>query len=241
MIIAMTNSPIALEAYEKLADAYASKIDTKPHNAYYDRPAMLSMLPDVRGKEVLDAGCGPGVYAEELVRRGARVIACDISDRMLEIARNRLQETAIVKKVDLSQRLDEFDDNEFDLVNAPLCADYVEDWNRLFSELFRILRPGGYFLFSCGHPSFDAQYFSTQKYFSVEYVECEWSGFDVKVTVPSYRRSIEEVMMPVIRAGFQIDRVHEPLPTDQFKAADLMRYKQLMHRPAFLCIGAVRP
>ncbi|WP_279387450.1 hypothetical protein [Rubrobacter taiwanensis] len=30
----------------------------------YERPATLSLLPDVAGKRVLDAGCGPGVYSE---------------------------------------------------------------------------------------------------------------------------------------------------------------------------------
>jgi hypothetical protein len=38
----MTDKPIALDAYEALAEAYAAVIDTKPHNAYYERPATLS-------------------------------------------------------------------------------------------------------------------------------------------------------------------------------------------------------
>jgi hypothetical protein len=42
--------PIAYDAYEKLADAYADIIETKPHNAYLERPATLSLLPDVKGK-----------------------------------------------------------------------------------------------------------------------------------------------------------------------------------------------
>ena len=50
------DKPIALAAYEKLAERYAALIDTKPHNAYYERPAMLSLLPKIQGKHVLDAG-----------------------------------------------------------------------------------------------------------------------------------------------------------------------------------------
>lgn len=61
---------IAFDAYEKLADAYAAMVDTKPHNAYLERPATLSLLPNVKGKRVLDAGCGPGVYSEWLVKHG---------------------------------------------------------------------------------------------------------------------------------------------------------------------------
>jgi ubiquinone/menaquinone biosynthesis C-methylase UbiE len=63
----MTDKPIALDAYETLAAAYAAVIDTKPHNAYYERPATLSLMPEVKGKRVLDAGCGTGVYSEWLI------------------------------------------------------------------------------------------------------------------------------------------------------------------------------
>jgi len=86
----MAHRPIALEAYEALAEAYAAVVDTKPHNAYYERPATLSLLPDDTGMRVLDAGCGPGVYSEWLADRGAKVVALDVSPRMAEIARQRL-------------------------------------------------------------------------------------------------------------------------------------------------------
>jgi SAM-dependent methyltransferase len=82
--------PISRRSYEELAEAYAAKIDTKPHNAYYERPATLSLLPEVRGLRVLDAGCGPGVYAEWMTNRGARVVAVDASPKMLALARARV-------------------------------------------------------------------------------------------------------------------------------------------------------
>jgi hypothetical protein len=84
------SQPIALEAYEELAESYAAKIDTKPHNAYYERPATLSLLPSVTGKAVLDAGCGPGVYTEWLLANGAEVSAIDASPKMVELARKRI-------------------------------------------------------------------------------------------------------------------------------------------------------
>jgi SAM-dependent methyltransferase len=72
----VTDAPIAYHAWETLAEAYAARVETKPHNAYYERPATLSLLPDVAGQRVLDAGCGPGVYADLLVERGARKAGC---------------------------------------------------------------------------------------------------------------------------------------------------------------------
>ena len=55
------------------------------------RAIMLSRLPqDLTGKRVLDAGCGTGTMTEELARRGAEVVAIDISPSLVEIASNRL-------------------------------------------------------------------------------------------------------------------------------------------------------
>lgn len=74
--------PIALEAYEKMAEQYAARVETKPHNAYVDRPTVFSLLPEIRGKAVLDAGCGPRIYSKHLVEKGAQVVAVDVSPKM---------------------------------------------------------------------------------------------------------------------------------------------------------------
>src|SRR5439155_12504783 len=98
----MVERPLALDAYEQLADAYASRVDTKDYNAHYERPAMLSLLPDVRGLRALDAGCGRGRYAEGLADQGADVRAVELSPRMLANARRRLGLKARIEKADLN-------------------------------------------------------------------------------------------------------------------------------------------
>lgn len=234
----MSGKPIAYDAYQSLADDYARLIDEKPHNALYERPAMLSLLPVVGSKQVLDAGCGPGAYAEELLKRGASVTSVDVSDRMLELARIRLGPDAVLQKVDLSRPLTMFQDAQFDLVVAPLCMDYISDWHAVFGEFARVLRPGGCCVMSAGHPAFDAEYFNTKKYFSVEYAECEWTGFGKRVVMPGYRRSLAHFLNPFLEAGFLLERIVEPQPTEEFRRVDPVRYASLMHRPAFLCVRA---
>lgn len=236
----MTGKPIAYEAYQSLADHYAEIIDTKPHNAYYDRPAMMEMWPDLRGLRVLDAGCGPGAYAAELKQRGADVTSIDISERMIELARERLGPEADLRLVDMTQPLSMFGDQEFDFINAPLCLDYIENWRTLFAEFARIVKPDARFQYSCGHPSFDAEYFDTDDYFSIEYVECTWTGFGKPIVMPSFRRSLEEVIMPLLETGFCLERILEPIPTKKFQKADPKRYQALMHRPSFICVSARR-
>jgi SAM-dependent methyltransferase len=235
----MNDKPIALEAYEILAEAYAAVVDTKPHNAYYDRPATLSLLPEVRGKRVLDAACGPGVYAEWLLSHGAEVVAVDASPKMVELARRRLGEALDIRQADLSRPLNFLEDESFDVVLSPLTMEYIEDWHGTFGEFYRVLRPGGHFVLSVTHPFFDYTYFDSNNYFETELVGSEWRGFNaVKVHMPSFRRSLEATLNPIIEAGFRLDKLLEPRPTEEFKEADPKNYLELLERPSFLCIRA---
>lgn len=237
--------PLAYEAYQSLADDSAARIDHKPHNTYYEKPAMVSMLPNLAGKRVLDAGCGPGVYTEAFLNRGASVIAIDASDRMLYLAKKRMAtlENQNVEwwQEDLSQPIDFIEDESLDHVHASLCMDYIENWYQTMAEFSRILKPNGTFQFSCGHPAFDAQYYETQDYFSVEQVQCTWRGFGKTVEMPSYRRSLTEIIAPILSAKLRIEQVVEPLPTEEFRKSDPIRYARLLHRPCFLCLLARKP
>ena len=237
----MENRPIALEAYETLAEAYAALIDTKPHNAYYERPATLSLLPDVAGKRVLDAGCGPGVYSEWLVDREAEVVAIDVSPRMVELAERRLKGRVEVRVADLGQPLTFLGDGSFDVVLSPLVLEYVEDWRATASEFHRVLRPGGVLVASVTHPLFDFTYFRSEEYFETELVRAEWSGFSpVRVQMPTFRRSLQETLNPFLEAGFHLDRILEPQPSAVFREKDRRHYDELMKEPCFLCIRASR-
>lgn len=235
-----TTERAAAATYEKIADAYAARIDTKPHNAYYDRPAVISLWPELGGLRVLDAGCGPGVYAEELLKRGASVVAGDISARMRELAGARVGDRAKIVALDLSERLP-FDDGAFDVVNAPLCLDYIRDWDHVFAEFRRVLKPGGMVVISAMHPSFDAEYYRTEQYFSIEAVQGPWSGFGERFVMNSYRRSMADFINAPLRAGMLLDRLLEPLPTEEFRAADPRRHAELSRRPAFLMMRLRKP
>ena len=231
--------PIAQEAYDALAESYARLVDTKPHNAYYERPATLSLLPDVRGKRVLDAGCGPGVYAEWLVDQGAEVVALDANAKMVRLARERLHGCVDIRQADLSQPLDFLSDASFDLVLAPLVLDYVADWHTVFGEFFRVLRVGGILVFSAEHPFPKFQdHREGSNYFEVERVEYEWTGFGPHVRVPSYRRPLSAMIQPLLEAGFTLERILEPIPTEEFRRQAPTHYAELIRSPGFICVRA---
>ena len=233
--------PIAQAAYDQLAEAYAARIATKPHNAYYERPATLSLLPDVKGKRILDAGCGPGVYAEILVGMGAEVVALDANHKMVAAARARLGEKAQVIQASLEKPLDLLEEEGFDMIVAPLVMDYIYDWRGTFSEFHRVLKKGGVLVFSIEHPVMKfIDHQERGNYFQVERVAYTWRGFGTPVEVPSYRRSLAEIFNPLFENGFMLDTVLEPLPTAEFQENDPQEYEQLLREPGFMCIRAIR-
>jgi hypothetical protein len=65
-------------------------------------------------------------------------------------------------------------------------------------------------------------------------------GFGGAVRVPSYRRPMSAVINPLIRAGFTLDHILEPLPTQDFRLSEPEEYAELSRRPGFLCVRAVK-
>jgi len=85
------------------------------------RAHLLDALPpDLTGRTVLDAGCGPGSATLELAARGATVVAVDISDGVLDVARERIEEAGLSRSVALvgGDMLDVAADGAFDHVVA---------------------------------------------------------------------------------------------------------------------------
>src|SRR4030042_3355017 len=233
------NQPIAQKAYDALAEAYAERIDTKPHNADDERPATLSLLPEVNGKRILDAGCGPGVYAEWLVLHGADVVAMDANTKMVALAKQRLGEKVQVLQANLESPLDFLAEASFDVVVSALVMDYVKDWEPVLCEFHRVLKPGGCLVFSMEHPYMKyATHHLMSNYFKVERVEYVWRGFGEPVTVPSYRRPLRAVVNPLLKAGFILEQLLEPIPTEEFWEKDPEEDEALMRCPDFMGVRA---
>ncbi len=109
--------------------------------------AAFAALGDVRGLRVLDLGCGHGMASVVLARRGAQVVAFDLSPGYVAEARRRAEanEVAIEFLVADGQRLP-FADAVFDRVWGNAVLHHL-DLDRAGSELRRVLRPGGIAVF----------------------------------------------------------------------------------------------
>lgn len=108
-----------------------------------------------RGDRVLDAGCGPGRFTIVSAQLGATVTALDLSERQLQLAREKIKEAHLLERVDAFVPADIadlsiFPDDHFDIV---ICyggaLSYVcEQRHQAASELVRVVRPDGVLLVS---------------------------------------------------------------------------------------------
>ena len=233
------DEPTVESAYDELSQRYEDHEDD-PYCAHFEFPATTDLVPAVDGERVLDAGCGHGRYAEWLLERGADVVAVDKSAEMVERAARRVGDEATVRQGDIGAPLP-FDDDVFDGVVSGLALHYVEDWRPTVREFARVLRPGGFLVFSTHNPVDDYVAFDAENYFAVERLGMTWPTADGEVEVPFYRRPFAGTVTPLLDAGFRLDDLVEPTPEESFERAKPESYEKRLRYPTFLCVRARLP
>jgi len=181
-------------------------------NEYLEMPAMLKALGKVKGKKILDWGCGSGIYAKILDNKGAIVKGFDISKEMLKIAKKDNP------KLDLrlgSGYKIPFNE-KFDIVFSSLAVHYLRDWNKLFEEVSRVLHNRGVFIFSTGNPFIDASQSIKYKgvklkaiglkdYFKDAPHEADWKLPNGKtVVIRAYTKNYQSTIKTILNSDFEI-------------------------------------
>jgi SAM-dependent methyltransferase len=115
--------------------------------------SQLRVLGDVRGREVLELGCGAAQWSIALARAGARMTALDNSARQLEHALALMTAAGVeFPLVHASAEATPFADASFDIVFCDYGAMTFSDPYDTVPEVARLLRPGGLFAFSSHTP-----------------------------------------------------------------------------------------
>ena len=133
---------------EEIADDY---------DAYYQTPAgkeidaieeklIANALKKVPKRKMLELGCGTGHWTELFVNTGFDVIATDISDAMLRQAIEKNLDAEILK-ADAGEL--PFKNESFDVVASVTMIEFVNSKDVVLSEIYRVLKPGGYLLLGC--------------------------------------------------------------------------------------------
>ena len=219
-------------------------------NNLFEIPALFSMMPNLKDKTILDLGCGFGEHCKGFVESGAKkVIGIDISEKMLEIAK---QENADSKITYINMPMENIFEltEKFDIVISSLAFHYVEDFAGVAKNVYNLLNENGAFIFSQENPlctchsggqrwtkdeNGNKLYLNLSNYGIEGERESTWFVDDVK----KYHRTFSSIVNTLIEVGFSIEKLIEPLPTE-----DLLKkypdYKDLFHKPDFLLVKCTK-
>jgi ubiquinone/menaquinone biosynthesis C-methylase UbiE len=207
--------------------------------------AFSKLMPDFSGKKVLDLGCGYGWHCIYAWEQGAdEVVGTDISENMLEVAREKTKSFSGVSLIKSAMEDLNFCDGEFDVVLSSLAFHYVRDFEDMVRKIYRWLSVGGYFVFSVEHPVFTA-YGSQDWYYDESgnilhfpvdnyYYEGERDAVFLGEHVIKYHRTLTTYINSLISAGFTVENVTEPEPPENMM--DIPGMKDEMRRPMMLLI-----
>jgi len=215
-----------------------SRVDS-PNNSI-EKPILLELIGDVKGKKVLDLGCGDAAFGVELLQKGC--IAYDGvegSENMAKEATKTLIDT--VGTVHLSSMETwNFQTGNYDLIVSRLALHYLADLKDIVRKVHKTLANDGRFVFSVQHPVLT----SSIKSAAASASKADWIVDDyfnsgervepwIDKKVVKYHRTIEEYYQLLKQAGFMIEDIREGTPrVEEFSSEN--EYKRRMRIPLFL-------
>lgn len=202
----------------------------------YSLPAFVAFIGDIQGKKILDVGCGEGYNTRIFAQKGAKVIGIDLSKEMIQLAQEEEKKTNLNIEyfasswTDLSQF-----DAEFDIVLSTMALMDGPGYEQALKEFYKVLKPSGELFFSITHPCFltpgyvtlkDINGASTHRVINNYTKEGPWEftwqlseradKSDARsVSSTSYHRMLSTYINQLLKAGFILKEISEPLPSEK--------------------------
>lgn len=244
----------AKQKYNVIAEHYHNlRTKENPEGWFYNEmlemPATLELLGNVRGKKVLDFGCGTGIYTKILKKKGAKIKGFDISVGMLKIAKEWVPNVELKKGSGYNIPFKE----KFDIIVASLVLDYFNNWGKVFKQVKKVLKKDGYFIFSIGNPISEStkkvkgkphlirefkDYFKERKIYGI------WKNILHKkkvrnIKMPIYHKTYETIIRTILKNGFEIVDYKDAFPLKKSKKLFPKDYHFAINFPYF-CVWKVR-
>jgi len=210
-----------ISAWDRYAADYQAEARLPTDVAHYgpDIPTEgdLRLVGDVRGKRVLELGCGGAQSSIAFAKQGASVTGVDFSGEQLAYARQLCEQENV--KVEL--RHGDLADLAFlrsdsvDVVFSAYAFGFVEDLGRVFRQVHRVLKVGAPLVFSVEHPAYaliddDAEQplLVRRSYFDLAPVVRTRSG----VELTSRHHTFADLCMGLVHASYRLESILEPEP-----------------------------
>jgi SAM-dependent methyltransferase len=218
-----------------------SELSRAGYNTSRDRvlnPWFFAMLPEVRGLEGLDIGCGDGDNTRLVTARGASMTGIDIAPRFVAIARQTERADPMGIRYLCASAVElPFPGETFDFAVAFASLMDVPEFARALAEAHRVIRPGGFLQFSITHPCCDVPHRRKVRDDAGEMVAMELGGYfdessgevlewifgaappEERAKYPLFRQpqlhhTLSEWLNVLTDVGFHLERVEEPRATD---------------------------
>ncbi len=215
-------------AYDDIAGWYDEALRSGPLGRFQDLAIsiVLDLVGEVEGRRVCDLACGQGILSRRLARLGAVVTGVDISRGMLDLARRYERDEP--QGVDYvrgdARSLPQIHDEAFEGLVCNLALMDISDLEAALRTVARVLRPGGWFVFSITHPCFPTPSLGWTSRVDDElkpeipdyFAEGFWRRDNpegVRGKVGSHHRTMGTYVNALARAGLRIEHLDEPRAT----------------------------
>lgn len=230
----------AKEGWNTIAKGYQEKTQISLEDVHYGpiSPGEIEfkLLGEVKGKDILEIGCGGGQNTIVLAKWGARSVGLDISEEQIKYAKKLAKKS----KVDVSfyvgdmEDLSMFNNESFDTVLSSCAIGYSQNPKQVFLEVFRVLRKRGLFVFCVVHPIANRgrkirygkrSIWGIGNYFDRRRRTWTWKIKGKVAKFHGYHRTFQDYFNSLVSTGFVAERILEPEPYRLDKMTEAERKK----------------
>lgn len=237
----------AYELFNNSPDSYSYTIEW---------PCIQDFLPNLRGKSILDFGCGTGIFTFLLEKYyPSKIIGLDLSEEMLKIAlaKKEAKKSSAQFILGDASKLTTLFDETFDFVFSSTTTHYIQNLNELLENINRVLKNDGTCILSIIHPVYSAQYpiehentVPTDDEWVVRYLDqrkrayiqpwLEYNDSFENQLSRSYHHTMSDYINSILKSGLKIQEIKEPMPPEVWKTTAYGRYNNYIETPTYMVL-----
>jgi 2-polyprenyl-6-hydroxyphenyl methylase / 3-demethylubiquinone-9 3-methyltransferase len=148
----MNADPLEIQKFSELAHRWWDPTsEFRPlHEINPLRLEWINARVPLAGKQVCDVGCGGGILAESIAKKGATVTGIDLSEKALKVADLHSLESGIKVRYELisAEELAAREAGQYDVVTCMEMLEHVPDPSAIVQACAKLVKPGGHIFFS---------------------------------------------------------------------------------------------